>query len=66
MVPGGGGWAGGWAGRLSGRRLWRVSWRFGPLPLPVSVVVSPPPGLASLVVVSAFYSGSVIGAERAA
>jgi hypothetical protein len=41
---------------------------FGPLPLPVSlVVVSLPPGfLASLVVVSAFYSGSVVGAERAA
>jgi len=38
----------------------------GPLPLPVSVVVSLPSGLASLVVVSAFYSGSVVGAERAA
>jgi len=41
-------------------------WTFGPLPLPVSVVESLPPGLASLVVVSAFYSGSVVGVERAA
>ena len=41
-------------------------WACGPLPLPVSVVVSLPPGLASLVVVSAFYSGSVVGVERAA
>jgi hypothetical protein len=41
-------------------------WMFGPLPLPVPVVVSLPPGLASLVVVSAFYSGSVVGVERAA
>jgi hypothetical protein len=41
-------------------------WVSAPLPLPVSVVVSLPPGLASLVVVSAFYSGSVVGVERAA
>jgi hypothetical protein len=41
-------------------------WAFGPLPLPASVVVSLPLALASLVVVSAFYSGSVVGAERAA
>jgi hypothetical protein len=32
----------------------------------VSVVVSLPLALASLVVVSAFYSGSVVAAERAA
>jgi hypothetical protein len=32
----------------------------------VSVVAFLPPGLASLVVVSAFYSGSVVGVERAA
>ena len=50
-------------GRAGGRAAVRA---FGPLPLPVSVVVSLPPGLASLVVVSAFYSGLVVGAERAA
>jgi hypothetical protein len=37
-----------------------------PLPLPASLVVSLPPGLASLVVVSTFYSGNVVGYERAA
>jgi hypothetical protein len=31
-----------------------------------SVLVALPPALASLVVVSAFYSGSVVGVERAA
>jgi hypothetical protein len=55
-VPGGGGGGGG------GVSVW-VS---APLPLPVPVVMSLPPGLASLVVVSAFYSGSVVGVERAA
>jgi hypothetical protein len=41
-------------------------WVPAPLPLPASVLVSLPSGLASLVVVSAFYSGSVVGVERAA
>jgi hypothetical protein len=43
-----------------------VGWSPGLLPLPASVVLGLPPGLASLVVVSSFYSGSVIGLERAA
>lgn len=41
-------------------------WVPGLLPLPACVVVSLPPGLGSLVVVSAFYSGSVVGEELAA
>jgi hypothetical protein len=41
-------------------------WMPGPLPLPASVVVSLPLALASLVVVSAFYSGFVVDEERAA
>ncbi len=43
-----------------------VGWVPGPLPLLASLVVSLPVALASLVVVSAFYSGSVVGVERAA
>jgi hypothetical protein len=43
-----------------------VRWVPGSLPLPASLVASLPPVLASLVVVSSFYSGSVIGLERAA
>src|SRR6516165_8985295 len=43
-----------------------LGWMPGPLPLPMCVVVSLPPSLASLVVVSAFYSGSVVGVEQAA
>jgi hypothetical protein len=43
-----------------------VGWSPGLLPLPASVVVGLLAGLASLVVVSSFYSGSVIGLERAA
>jgi hypothetical protein len=41
-------------------------WLPGPLPLPASLVVGLPAGLASLVVVGSFYSGSVVGVERAA
>jgi hypothetical protein len=43
-----------------------VGWLPGALLLPASLVMALPPALASLVVVSAFYSGSVVGVERAA
>jgi hypothetical protein len=43
-----------------------VGWSPGALPLAASVALGLPAGLASLVVVSSFYSGSVIGLERAA
>jgi hypothetical protein len=54
--------------RKANLQIWSpvVGWLPGPLLLPASAVVSLPPALASLVVVSAFYSGSVVGAERAA
>jgi hypothetical protein len=45
---------------------WVVGWVPGSLPLPASLVVSLPPGLASLAVVASFYSGSVVGLERVA
>jgi hypothetical protein len=41
-------------------------WCPGPLLLPALLVMALPPTVASLVVVGAFYSGSVVGAERAA
>jgi hypothetical protein len=43
-----------------------VGWLPGALPLPALVVAGLPPGLASVIVVGAFYSGSVVGVERAA
>jgi hypothetical protein len=54
--------------RKANLQIWSPvgGWLPGPLLLPASVVVSLPFGLASLVVVSAFYSGSVVGVERAA
>jgi hypothetical protein len=42
------------------------AWCPGVLLLPASLVVTLPPVLASLVVVSAFYAGSVVGVGRAA
>ena len=62
-----GGFKKGWSGNPGGQPRHRKRDALpGPLPLLVSVVVSLPPGLASLVVVSAFCSSSVVGAERAA
>ena len=43
-----------------------LGWVPAPLPLPASVVVCLSSALASLVAVSAFYSGSVLEIERAA
>ena len=43
-----------------------VRWVPASPPLPASLVASLPSDLAALVVVSAFYSGDVVGLERAA
>jgi hypothetical protein len=54
--------------RKANLQIWSpvVGWCPGALLLPASLVMALPPALASLVVVGAFYSGSAVGAERAA
>jgi hypothetical protein len=54
--------------RKADLQIWSpvVGWLPGALPLPASVVAGLPPGLASVIVVGAFYLGSLFGVERAA